>query len=229
MNLKKYSAAALALALLTGISPAFASAQTLGVNARVDVGVTAGDTEHDDEDEDTDENDSSARAKVKAEANATSTVRNDKATTTPRGVGDEHRSRVAAFVHSLLSIADREGGLGAEVRAVARAQNEAASTTADAVVEVENRSKLKTLLIGTDYRNLGAIRKGLATTDKNIARLEAVLASTTDATLRTELEAQIDVLEDEKEDLVEFVEDHEDTFSVFGWFTKLFVNAEVSE
>lgn len=164
-----------------------------------------------------------ANANVRASANATTTT----GTTTAgsNGQGEAHRSAVATFVHSLLAIADRDGGIGAEVRAVAQAQNDAATTTAEAMAKVENRSALATLLLGTDWKSIGVLKSEIRRTESNIARLEALLDDTTDVTVRADLETQIQALKDEQVKIEAFVEAHEDSFSLFGWFTKLFASA----
>ncbi len=171
----------------------------------------------------------SASSSASTKAQATSTIKqnngnNASSTAKEKGqsVAEEHRSAVATFVRALLADADRDGGIGAEVRAVAQSQNDAASTTAEAIAKVEGRGALKTFFLGTDWKNLGVVRSGLAQGEADIARLEAALAQTTDASLKADLEAQIEVMEEAQADLEAFVEAHESTFSLFGWFTKLF-------
>jgi len=144
---------------------------------------------------------------------------------TPSGKAEEHRSRVSTFVHSLLSVADRDAGIGAEVRAVAQAQNDSASSTAKAIAKLENRSKLATFLFGTDWKNVGMLRSEITRTDKDIARLEAASQKTTDAEVRTDLEVQIQALKAEHATLEAFVAARESSFSLFGWFTKMFASA----
>lgn len=156
----------------------------------------------------------------------------DTASTTSRGKGEdmssEHRSAVAAFVQSLLRVADRDGGIGAEVRAVAQSQNDSASSTAEAIAKVENRSKLWSFLFGTDWKNVGMLRSQLAKTDADAARLETALAEATDASVKADLQAQITALKAEQAKVETFVEAHEKSFSLLGWFTKLFVSTSTT-
>jgi hypothetical protein len=156
----------------------------------------------------------------------------DTASSTNRMKGSEvsemHRSAVAAFVKSLLHDADRDGGIGAEVRAVAQSQNDAASTTADAMLKVEGRSKVMSFLFGTDWKHIGTLRSQIAKTDADAARLEAAIARTTDASVKADLEAQLSALTAEQANVKAFVDAHASSFSLFGWFTKLFVSADTS-
>src|SRR3989338_6929252 len=93
------------------------------------------------------------RSNAGANANA-STTANDRGELT----SEEHRSVVASFVQSLRAVANRDGGIGAEVRAVAKSQNDGDTTTTDAIAKVEGRSAFKTFLIGTDWESIGMLR-----------------------------------------------------------------------
>ncbi|HEX5774923.1 MAG TPA: hypothetical protein VFY28_03125 [Candidatus Paceibacterota bacterium] len=181
-----------------------------------------------DDDGETDEDEDKGKTKVKANAGAKATT-TDETETDVRGQGEAHRSAVATFVHSLLALADRDGGIGAEVRAVAQSQNDAASSTAEAMAKVEKRSALATLLIGTDWKSIGSLKKDIRRTESDIERLEALLDEATDAAVRAELETQIEALVDAQTELEAFVEEHESTFSLFGWFTKLFASASAGD
>ncbi len=136
--------------------------------------------------------------------------------------GAEHRSIVATFVHSLLNVADREGGIGAQVRAIAMAQNDAATTTVSAMTQVDARGSLRTFFFGSDYKNLGKIRAGIASTTQTLEQLKALLSSTTNVSDRAELSAQINALQAEQVRVQAYIKAHEDVFSLFGWFNKMF-------
>lgn len=137
----------------------------------------------------------------------------------------EHRSEVAAFVHSLLDVADREhGGIGVQVRAIAHEEDETGSTTAEAMTKVEERGSLRTFLFGSDYKNLGVIRSGIATTSAHIEQLTRMRDAATSASAQAELSAHIDALASARAKLDAYVTAHEDVFSVFGWFVRLFGN-----
>lgn len=136
---------------------------------------------------------------------------------------DLHRSAVSMFVLNLLKVANREGGIGAEVRTIAQAQNDSASTTAQAMTKVETRSGFKTFLIGSDYKNLGMIRSELAKTANQIERLKVLAGLAVNAQDKAELNAQISLLEADQAKVDAFVTAHENRFSMFGWFVKIFV------
>ncbi len=170
-----------------------------------------------------------ANVELETKGNATSTnAKNGNATSTDANsqgqlTAESHRSTVASFVESLLSVANREGGIGAQVRVIAQAQNDSASTTAEAITKVESRNSLKTFLIGSDYKNLGQLRSEIVTTQNNIDQLKKLEAQATSDADKAELTVQIKALEDSQVKVEAFVKAHESSFSLFGWFVKLFV------
>jgi hypothetical protein len=166
---------------------------------------------------------------AEARLHASTTAKDDSAAEHHEAdVSANHRSAVAAFVQKLLHVADRDGGIGAKVRAVAQSQNESASTTAEAIARVEARNAFLSFLIGSDWKNIGTLRSEIAKTSGDAARLQAAISSTTDASVKADLEAQLHALQTEKARVETFVEAHEKSFSLFGWFTKLFVKGSAT-
>lgn len=139
---------------------------------------------------------------------------------------EAHRSVVASFVQSLRATADRDTGISAEVSAVAASQEVSGTATADAMARIEKRSGVMSFLFGTDWKSIGSLRSEIAKAKSDRDRLEATLDNTTDASVRADLEAAIDALDDRQNEIASFVAEHESKFSLFGWFFRLFARAE---
>lgn len=138
-------------------------------------------------------------------------------------MGEEHRSTVANFVQSLLKVASRsEGGIGEQVREIAQAQNDSKEKEADAIESIQKRNKIKTFLIGTNYKNLGKLRSEMVQTRNRIEQLTRLMEQTINTADKTELQNQIQTLEQEKQKIDDFLKANENKFSLFGWFVKLF-------
>jgi len=138
--------------------------------------------------------------------------------------GAEHRSTVATFVQTLINVADREqGGIGEEVRVIAQAQNDTKDKVADGIDKINNRSKIKTFLIGTDYKTVGQLRSEMVKTRNQIDQLKRLLDKTTSEENKTVLQGQIQTLEREQQKIENFLKANESKFSLFGWFVKLFI------
>jgi hypothetical protein len=221
----------LSLAVLFSASTAYA--QVPGVDVAVDANATTNTGVNANVNANANAQASSSQGAVRGNSQAQNAVsvkgKSDTASTTARGraVADAHQSMVAAFVQTLLSAADRDRGIGAEVRAVAKSQGDSASTTAEALARVEGRSGVLDFLIGTDWKNAGTVRSYIAKSNADIQLLENAVSATTNASVKADLEAQIQVLKEEQGKLTEFVTKNETGFSLFGWFTKLFVKADV--
>lgn len=137
--------------------------------------------------------------------------------------GEQHRSAVATFVKSLLDVADREQGeIGEQVRAVANEQDESKDDVAGAIDKIQNRSKLKTFFIGTDYKNIGQLRSEMVKTGNQIDQMKRLLDEITSEENKIALHDQIQVLEQDQQTINSFLTTNENKFSLFGWFVKLF-------
>lgn len=132
-----------------------------------------------------------------------------------------HRSVVATFVQSILSVADREGGIGEQVRVIAQQQNDALEETTEKIKGIENRNKIKTFLFGSDYKNLGALRSEMVKTRNRIEQLKRLVERTTVEEDKTTLQTQIQALELEQTKITDFITTNESKISLFGWLLKL--------
>jgi len=137
--------------------------------------------------------------------------------------GDEHRSKVATFVQGLLDVANREkGGIGEQVKVIAQAQSGAQERVADQIEAIQKRNKIKTFLIGTNYKNTGALRSEMVQLRNRIDQLNRVMEQTQNEGDKTELQNQISTMEQEQANIEAFIKVNESKFSLFGLLFKLF-------
>lgn len=133
-----------------------------------------------------------------------------------------HRNVVSTFVQSLISVADREDGIGAQVRVIAQQQSTSGTEVSEKIVAIESRSKIKTFLVGSDYKNLGALRSEMVKTRNSIDQLKRLVERATIEEDKTTLQNQITALEQEQTNINAFIAQNESKFSLFGWVVKLF-------
>jgi Mg2+ and Co2+ transporter CorA len=150
---------------------------------------------------------------------ASSTEKSNKATSS---MGEQHRNRVSKVVQELNNVADRDGGIGSEVKLIAQEERNISEKIKEKMDEVEERSGFKTFFIGSDYKNLGALRSDLITTGNHIEKLTKALEKATSSTTQAELEEQIEDLIDIQEKAESFAKRIETKFSLFGWLVKMF-------
>lgn len=158
--------------------------------------------------------------------NSTSTVRGKGATSTNSATGTamraENRSGVSVRVQALLQVADRDGGIGSEVRVIAQEYASTSKNIDEAQDAVESRPGWLTFLFGSDYGNLGKLRSELVTTENQIQRLTNAMNRSVDATVKADLQVQISALEAEASTTAAFIEENEGSFSLFGWLVRVF-------
>jgi len=136
--------------------------------------------------------------------------------------GEEHRSEVSKVVQELEKIADRDSDIKSEVKAVAEDEKSASEKVKEKIDAVEIRSGFKTFFVGSDYKNLGALRSELVTSDNHQERLNRAMSNTTDSSVKAELQNQINELNTIQDKAEAFVKSMEGKFSLFGWLVKLF-------
>ena len=219
-TLTKVMATAIAAGMLAPIAFADNSSRGSGddgisVDANVGVQVRASSTDRSRGDDSMEQGDDNM--------SATGTMmRDDHSTTTGKEMREEHRSEVAERVQELLQVADRAGGIGSEVRDIAHDIASSSERQDEAKTSVENRPGWLVFIIGSDYGNLGKLRSEISTTQNQIERLTNAMNRATDASVKADLQAQIDALQVQASTTNAFVKDNESNFSIFGWFFKLF-------
>lgn len=137
-------------------------------------------------------------------------------------LGEQHRSHVSNFVQQLERVAGKDRTVGAEVKAVAQEEREISEKVKEKMEGIEKRGALRTFLIGSDYKNLGALRSDLVTTQNHIERLNKALERTDSSSTKAELETQIKDLTDIQTKAENFVKSMEGKFSLFGWLARMF-------
>lgn len=133
-------------------------------------------------------------------------------------IASDHRSIVASLVLKLNADADKDGGIGPEVRAVAKEQASTSERIAVNVEKVQKRSKFWVFLFGSDYKAMGELRSDMKVTENSITRLSAALNKTTNASVKADLQTQINTLVTEDTKIDAFIDAHAESKGIVGWF-----------
>ena len=139
-----------------------------------------------------------------------------------RNTGEQHRDRTAKVVQELIKVSDKDKQIRQEIKNVAEEEKTESEMVKQKMDKVEKRNKLKSFLIGSDYKNLGELKSELMTTQNRLNRLHKSLEKTTSTTIKADLETQISELEAIKTKAESFVKDNESKFSLSGWLVKMF-------
>lgn len=133
---------------------------------------------------------------------------------------EQYRNRANNFVQNLLKIAERKDGVGQQIRTIAQEQNQSEDKTIQAMKKIQTRSRIKTFLMGSDYKNLGILRSELIQTRNRLEQLKRLMANVESEDDKTELQNQVKALEQEQEKIENFIRDQEGKLSLFGWLVK---------
>ncbi|OGI27945.1 MAG: hypothetical protein A2359_00205 [Candidatus Moranbacteria bacterium RIFOXYB1_FULL_43_19] len=167
---------------------------------------------------------SQSAGKAKTKATIKSYEKADK--TVGRTNAQIHKEKTQAVIRNLEQVATEEESAGnteisTEVEQVAAGEEQVQEPTTEAIEQVEKRGKLKTLLFGTDYKNLGQLRSNLVHNRNQIRKLTRTMAQiqATGGDV-TALQTQLTTLMQERERIKEVITANETSFSLLGWVMK---------
>lgn len=133
----------------------------------------------------------------------------------------ENMSEVAKYVQELLQTRTT-GGIGEQVRQIARSQNQAQEEIQEQLHKLDTKGKLARLLTGTDFGAIKNIKAQLEQNRVRIQQLEKLQTKLTNqADLKTIREA-IQAMIEANASLQERIGNEEQAGSLFGWLFKFF-------
>jgi len=133
------------------------------------------------------------------------------------------RSQVANAVQEMLQVADRNGGIGQQVRVIAQAQNQNQEKLEVNMEKVQSRSSIIKFFIGPDYREINNAKKLLEQNREHIRQLNEIKSQLMIQADQQNLAQQVQVLEEANLEIENSLEVEQKGFSLFGWALKLFV------
>lgn len=144
------------------------------------------------------------------------------ATSTGNSTSTARRSAVANAVQEMLRVAERNGGIGQQVRVIAQAQNQNQEKIEKSLEDIQSRSFLKKLLIGPDTKKIEEARKLIEENKaklQNLIELKNQLLNSGD---QKTLEEQIQLVQKANEELMNVLQLENKGSGMFGWMFRLF-------
>lgn len=133
----------------------------------------------------------------------------------------QNMSTVAQKVQELLQIRTT-GGIGEQVRQVAREQNQAQTQIQEQLNKLESKGKLARLLTGTDDGAVKNLKQQLVQNQLRIKQLEQLQNQLSNQGDITMVQETIQALIQENTSLQDRITAEEQTRSLFGWLFRLF-------
>ena len=132
------------------------------------------------------------------------------------------RSRVANAVQEMEKIANRNKGIGNQVRVIAQNQNRIQEEAEGALQVAQKRNGFTKFLIGPNYKQLKIAEEGLENNIQDLAELKELKEQIQDSVDKSSLEDQIKIMEEIKKELKNEVAENKSGFSLFGWLARIF-------
>ena len=134
----------------------------------------------------------------------------------------DRRSQVANSVQEMLKVAERNAGIGQQIRTVAQTQNQIQEQAEEAIQEAQKRSKFTKFLIGPNYGQLKQVEENLGINTEQLKELKELKNQVENSEDVVILEQEIFKMEEIRTDLELEVKNERKGFSLFGWMNKLF-------
>lgn len=137
-------------------------------------------------------------------------------------VARENMSEVAQKVEELLASPDRQGGIGEEVKEIAKEQKEAQLEIEEELNKMESKGNFFKRLFGPDYGAIRSLNQQLENNRLRMAQLEELSNQTQNKADQEQIQESVEVLLQQNTALQEHIQVEEKTSSLFGWIIRLF-------
>lgn len=140
------------------------------------------------------------------------------------GAGAANRG-IGASTQSLNRVAERNNNpeIGEQVRAMVENHQQVQAANQTAIQTMSQRGKVKKFFLGPDYKNAGEVRSNVVGLRNDIDKLKRMQADL-DEEDTEDIQAAINQLEAEANDLDAQLEEQLSGFSLFGWLAKRFAD-----
>ena len=135
---------------------------------------------------------------------------------------NEKASEVSKHVQNLLNMPDRSGGIGQQVKEVAKAQNQSQIKVMEKVQKMEQRGTLARFLFGSKSEDMDALREEMKQNQARAQTLKDLKVGLIDSVDQEAVQALIDSLMVQDVALTKKILDEESAFSLFGALKALF-------
>jgi hypothetical protein len=132
------------------------------------------------------------------------------------------RSQVANAVQEILQVAERNGGIGQQVKLIAQTQTNNQEKLEAGLQKVQSRSEFAKFFIGANYGEINSAKKILQQNREQNQQLNQIKNQLTNQGDQQQLTQQIQVLEQANLAMENSLNTSGKGFSILGWMFKLF-------
>jgi len=135
---------------------------------------------------------------------------------------EQRRSQVANAVQQMLQVADREGGIGQQVKIIAQVQTQNQEKIETSLQAIQSRSDFAKFFIGPNYGEVNNAQKLLQQNREQIVQLNQIKAGLANEGDQQILASQIQILEQANLQIENSLNESQKGFSLLGWVFKMF-------
>jgi lipopolysaccharide export LptBFGC system permease protein LptF len=135
-------------------------------------------------------------------------------------VAEQRKSQVSSAVQEMLQVAERNSGIGEQVRAIAQNQTQNQEKLEVSLQKVQSRSSFAKFLIGADYGEINNAQGTLEQNRQQIQSLNEIKNQLANEGEKQNLTQQIQTLEQANLQIENSLQESQKGFSLFGWLFK---------
>lgn len=135
---------------------------------------------------------------------------------------EQRRSTVADAVQEMVKVAERNGGVGQEIKTIAQAQVQNQEKLETSLQKVQSRSGFAKFFVGPNYGEINNAKKLLEQNREQIKQLDEVQNQLANKSDKQKLMEQVQLLEQTNQEIENSLNTSQKGFSLFGWFFRLF-------
>ncbi len=134
----------------------------------------------------------------------------------------QRRSEVANAVQEMLQVAERNGGIGQQVKVIAQNQTQNQEKIEASLEEAQSRGDFAKFFIGPKYSEINDAKELLAQNREEIKQLNQVKNQLMNQADQEKLLEQVQVIEEANLEIENSLDEAQKGFSLFGWAFRLF-------
>lgn len=134
----------------------------------------------------------------------------------------QHMSIVAQKVEELLADPTLTGGIGEQIREVAKAQNDAQQQVQEKFQKISSRGQVYKFFFGPDYKSIKDLNALMEQNQLRIIQMEELMNKLANEGDKSMIQETIEALTQMNTSLSEMIAQEEKTFSLFGLLSRIF-------
>lgn len=135
---------------------------------------------------------------------------------------EQRRSTVADTVQEMVKIAERNGGVGQEIKTIAQTQTQNQVKLETGLQKIQNRGGFVRFFIGPNYGEIKESQKLLKQNKEQIQELNKLRAQITGQKDQQQIAEQVQLLGQVAQQVENALNESQKGFSLFGWMFRLF-------